>query len=303
MRVKSINNLDQKYEIKAICSGRNRFSFEMNGSFKEAEYIEMSDGGLLILLDGQKHITYSKEESNGLFLIIDDMDCMFTKEFDPSKIRSSSTGKFVRYLVEDGSHLKEQQAFGEIEMMKMIITLFAPMSGKIKFNCISGSTLKQGDIIAYLDLDDPSSIKRAQKSEETFPEDKTKNFSDLTLFKDSIKNIKILLSGFQLPTKYFEKKLGSYISNIKLILDQTNHFEDFVEKFSILIVKLPKIIQEDIRIICESDPSKFTVKEIIKLIKDKLDEYILLLNNKEKEEKFRIEIVGKSFIFNLIRNL
>jgi acetyl-CoA carboxylase/biotin carboxylase 1 len=300
--------IEKKYILKAVCSGKNRFSFEMNETFKEAEYIEMSDGGLIIIVDGKSHVTYSKEESNGLFLIIDDNDCIFTKEFDPSKIRSSNSGKFVRYLVDDGSHLKEQQAFGEVEMMKMIITLYAPMSGKLKYNCINGSTLKQGDIIAYLDLDDPTSIKRAIKSEEKFEDDlfeKESKKSHLTLYKDSIKNIKTLLSGkkiikigYQYPISYFEKKLNFFLSNLRNILNNKVHFADFVEKFSILIIKLPKIIQEDIMIICDSNPEDFTVKEIIKLINDKLEEYMIVLDNNEKVNKFKEEI---SEIFDLFQ--
>lgn len=40
-----------------------------------------------------------------------------------------STGKLVRYLVEDGGHIAADAPYAEVEVMKMMMTLLAPASG------------------------------------------------------------------------------------------------------------------------------------------------------------------------------
>jgi hypothetical protein len=40
-----------------------------------------------------------------------------------------STGKLVRYLVEDGGHIQADAPYAEMEVMKMVMTLMAPASG------------------------------------------------------------------------------------------------------------------------------------------------------------------------------
>jgi hypothetical protein len=41
-----------------------------------------------------------------------------------------STGKLVRYLVEDGGHIQADAPYAEMEVMKMVMTLMAPASGE-----------------------------------------------------------------------------------------------------------------------------------------------------------------------------
>ena len=40
-----------------------------------------------------------------------------------------STGKLVRYLVEDGEHIAADAPYAEVEVMKMVMTLLAPAAG------------------------------------------------------------------------------------------------------------------------------------------------------------------------------
>lgn len=42
-----------------------------------------------------------------------------------------STGKLVRYLVEDGGHIAADAPYAEVEVMKMMMTLLAPASGEV----------------------------------------------------------------------------------------------------------------------------------------------------------------------------
>lgn len=73
-----------------------------------------------------------------------------------------SPGKLVRQLVQDGEHVVEGQAFAEIEVMKMIQTLASPAAGVISFQVNEGSALAAGALIATLELDDPTKVKRAE---------------------------------------------------------------------------------------------------------------------------------------------
>lgn len=43
---------------------------------------------------------------------------------------SISTGKLVRYLVEDGGHVAADAPYAEIEVMKMMMTLLTPAAGE-----------------------------------------------------------------------------------------------------------------------------------------------------------------------------
>jgi hypothetical protein len=47
----------------------------------------LSDGGLLVALDGASYTTYMKEDAIGYRLIVGNKTCMFEKENDPSVLR------------------------------------------------------------------------------------------------------------------------------------------------------------------------------------------------------------------------
>jgi acetyl-CoA carboxylase/biotin carboxylase 1 len=50
-------------------------------------------------------------------MVLDGHTCMFTPEYDPTKLRSAVAGKLARLLLEDGSHVEKGQAFVEIEVI------------------------------------------------------------------------------------------------------------------------------------------------------------------------------------------
>lgn len=56
------------------------------------------------------------------------------------------------------------------QVMKMMMPLLAPASGTITFELPEGAVLAAGDVIARLDLDDPSSIVRAREYSGALPE-------------------------------------------------------------------------------------------------------------------------------------
>jgi len=80
--------------------------------------------------------------------------------FDPSELRTDVTGKVVRYLQESGSEVSAGKPYVEVEAMKMIIPIKATETGKITHNLSPGSVISAGDLLASLELKDPSKVKK-----------------------------------------------------------------------------------------------------------------------------------------------
>jgi acetyl-CoA carboxylase/biotin carboxylase 1 len=80
--------------------------------------------------------------------------------FDPSELRTDVTGKVVRYLQDNGGDVVVGQAYVEVEAMKMIMPIKASESGKITHNRSPGSVIAAGDLMATLELKDPSKVKK-----------------------------------------------------------------------------------------------------------------------------------------------
>lgn len=69
-----------------------------------------------VQVDGQIHVVHREEEAQGTRLTIDSLTCLLANETDPSRLRAISPGKLVRYLVADGSQIKRDQPYVEIEV-------------------------------------------------------------------------------------------------------------------------------------------------------------------------------------------
>ena len=70
------------------------------------------------------------------------------------------TGKVVRYLQDNGANVESGQPYIEVEAMKMIIPIKATESGKITHSLSPGSVISAGDLLASLELKDPSKVKK-----------------------------------------------------------------------------------------------------------------------------------------------
>lgn len=80
----------------------------------------LSDGGILLSVDGASFTTYMKEEVDRYRIVIGNQTCVFEKENDPTLLRSPSAGKLIGFLVEDGGHVDKGQAYAEIEVRGLI---------------------------------------------------------------------------------------------------------------------------------------------------------------------------------------
>ena len=97
--------------------GPNTFSLSINSSRVETHLRKLSDGGLLVSIDGRSYTVYIIEDVCGTRVIIDGMTCMLEEPGDPSVLRSTSPGKLIRYLFADGDHVERGEQYAEIEVL------------------------------------------------------------------------------------------------------------------------------------------------------------------------------------------
>lgn len=159
-----------RYKVQAAKSGTNTYFLVMNGSFKEVEVHRLSDGGMLLSLEGASYTTYMKEEVERYRIVIGNQTCVFDKENDPSLLRSPSAGKLINLIIEDGAHVNKGQPYAEIEVMKMVMTLTSQEAGTLSFVRRPGAVLDAGSLIGHIELDDPSLVTKAQPYNYPFPQ-------------------------------------------------------------------------------------------------------------------------------------
>jgi acetyl-CoA carboxylase/biotin carboxylase 1 len=112
-----------KYCVRATKTGRSNFMMELGHSKKNVEVFPMTDGQLLVLVDGLTHTTYMQESAECYRVNVGNQTVIFDKENDPSVLMAPSTGKLIKYLVDDGGHVRAKDPYCEIEVMKMVTTL------------------------------------------------------------------------------------------------------------------------------------------------------------------------------------
>lgn len=156
---------DLKFRFNVGRSGPESFKVFYSGTPVEVICRRLADGGMLILLDGKSHVAYLKEEAVSTILTLDSRTINLEKESDPTKMRSPSSGKLVRFLVEDGGHVNAGDQYAEIEVMKMVMALSASAAGVVTQQKQPGVALQAGDILASLELDDPSAVKQSKPFE------------------------------------------------------------------------------------------------------------------------------------------
>ncbi|KAG5984994.1 Acetyl-CoA carboxylase [Claviceps digitariae] len=158
-----------RYKFTATRASADSYHLFINGSKCTVGVRALSDGGLLILLDGHSHNVYWKEEVGATRLSVDSKTCLLEQENDPTQLRTPSPGKLVQYAVENGAHVKAGQTYAEVEVMKMYMPLVAQEDGIVQLIKQPGATLEAGDILGILALDDPSRVKQAQPFVDKLP--------------------------------------------------------------------------------------------------------------------------------------
>lgn len=150
-----------RYKFTATRASFDSYHLFINGSRCIVGIRALSDGGLLVLVDGRSHSVYWKEEVGATRLSVDGKTCLLEQENDPTQLRTPSPGKLVKFTVENGEHVKAGQTYAEVEVMKMFMPLVAQEDGIVQLIKQPGITIEAGDILGILALDDPTRVKQA----------------------------------------------------------------------------------------------------------------------------------------------
>ena len=105
-----------RYSFTAARSSSTVWTLYLNGGRTMVGARSLADGGLLVLLDGRSHSVYWQEEVGALRLMVDAKTCLIEQENDPTKLRSPSPGKLIRYFLDSGDHVKAGDQYAEIEV-------------------------------------------------------------------------------------------------------------------------------------------------------------------------------------------
>ena len=151
-----------RYKFTATRSSTDSYHLFINGSRCSVGVRALADGGLLVLLSGRSHNIYWKDEVGATRISVDSKTCLLEQENDPTQLRTPSPGKLIKFIVENGDHVRAGQPFAEVEVMKMYMPLIAQEDGTVQLIKQPGATLEAGDILGILSLDDPSRVQHAQ---------------------------------------------------------------------------------------------------------------------------------------------
>lgn len=285
-----------KYVVEVTKSGPNSYFLDLNGTYKNVDVHRMSDSGLLLSVDGSSHITYIREEVDRYRVVIGNQTCVFEKENDPTMLRSPSTGKLVQFLVEDGAQLQRGQAYAEIEVMKIIMTLTSAEGGALRHVKRAGAVLEAGCILARLELDDPTRVNRAVLYTGRFDEidggedsefdfdvvgggansgnaatsgasvcsdlDSINSMSQQKLnvtFNQAKLHLQNILAGYVLPDPYFTQKMQQYVEEFMSCLkDPRLPLLELQEIISSISGRIPPQVEKSIRRLMNNYSSNIT---------------------------------------------
>lgn len=277
-----------RYKFTATRSSLESYHLFLNGSKCEVGIRALSDGGLLILLNGRSHNVYWKEEVGKTRVSVDSMTCLLEQENDPTQLRTPSPGKLVKFTVENGEHVKAGQPFAEVEVMKMYMPLLAQEDGIVQLIKQPGSTLEAGDILGILSLDDPSRVQHAQPFVGQLPEMGppqvvgNKPQQRFALLNSILMNI---LAGFD-----NQVIMASTLKEMIIVLrDHDLPYGEFAAQFSALHGRMPpKLEQQFIQIIerARTRKSEFPATQLGRA----LERYLAEVNNSSEAMTIRTAI-------------
>ncbi|EOA39468.1 hypothetical protein CARUB_v10008063mg [Capsella rubella] len=279
----SLNIEGRKYTIVVVWGGSGTYRLRMNNSEVVAEIHTLRDGGLLMQLDGKSHVIYAEEEAAGTRLLIDGRTCLLQNDHDPSKLMAETPSKLLRYLVSDNSNIDSDTPYAEVEVMKMCMPLLSPASGVIHFKMSEGQAMQAGELIAKLDLDDPSAVRNAEPFRGSFPRlglptaisGKVHQRCATTLHAASM-----ILAGYG-------HNVDEVVQDLLNCLDSPElPFLQWQECFAVLATRIPR----DLRNMLESNYKEFeivsknplTIDFPAKILKDILEAHLLSCDDKER---------------------
>ncbi|XP_011006151.1 PREDICTED: acetyl-CoA carboxylase 1-like [Populus euphratica] len=275
----SLNIEGSKYTIDMVREGPGSYRLRMNESEIEVEIHTLRDGGLLMQLDGNSHVIYAEEEAAGTRLLIDGRTCLLQNDHDPSKLVAETPCKLLRYLVSDGSHVDADMPYAEVEVMKMCMPLLSPASGVIQFKMSEGQAMQAGELIARLDLDDPSAVRKAEPFHGSFPV-----LGPPTAISGKVhQRCAASLNAARMILAGYDHNIDEVVQNLLVCLDSPElPFLQWQECLAVLATRLPK----DLRTALEAKFREFegisNIDFPAKLLKGVLEVHLSSCSEKEK---------------------
>ncbi|KAL1697893.1 rudiment single hybrid motif-containing protein, partial [Schizophyllum commune] len=101
------------YSFTVSRSSRNGWTLYLNVGRTMVRARPLAGGGLLVALDVCSHSVYWRVEVGALRLMVDAKMCLIEQENDPTRLRSPSPGKLIRYFVDSGDHIGVGQLCGD----------------------------------------------------------------------------------------------------------------------------------------------------------------------------------------------
>uniref|UniRef100_A0A4W5QEN6 Acetyl-CoA carboxylase beta n=1 Tax=Hucho hucho TaxID=62062 RepID=A0A4W5QEN6_9TELE len=249
-----------KYCLKVARQSPTTYVVIMNGSDIEIDVHRLSDGGLLLSYNGSSYTTYMKEEVDSYRITVGNKTCVFEKEKDPTVLRSSSAGKLLLYLVEDGGHICAGNSYAEIEVMKMVMTLTVVESGCVHYVKRHGAVLEPGCVVARMDLDNPSSIHPLNTA--SLPAQQPLPIVGEKLhqvFHMVLENLVKVMDGYCLTEPYFSNKVKQWVGILmKTLRDPLLPLLELQEIMTSVSSRIPSGVEKAIRKVMAQYASNIT---------------------------------------------
>ena len=162
---------DVKYSLRVARTAVRNFQITLDSEQKAMTVPAMStplkDGGMLIEYGGTTYgVHWEEEAAVGTRLFVDDRTVLLKNAAeDPTVFRTVAHGKLVRRLVNEGSVVHENEAYAEIEVMKMIMSLRATATGAITFFASEGDSVVAGDVLATVAMAEEEEVKEEEEEE------------------------------------------------------------------------------------------------------------------------------------------
>jgi acetyl-CoA carboxylase / biotin carboxylase 1 len=153
-------DIKYSFQVKRIAADVYRLTLGANTI--ETRVTKSAEGALLTTFGGENHRIFGMEEPLGLRLVLDGNTILMPSISDPSEFRTDVTGKVVRYLKDNGDEVRAGEPYVEVEAMKMIMPVKAPETGTITNALSAGSVIAAGDLLASIELKDPSKVKKIE---------------------------------------------------------------------------------------------------------------------------------------------
>ena len=275
---------DIKYSLRVTMGSETSFYLHINGALIEAEVMELPDGGLKVLLNGQAYLVYPEQTKVGVKIHVNGRPCFFPDDFDATKLVAQGPGKLLKFLVEDGERVVANQPYCEIEVMKTVMPLIATSTGIIRHIARIGAILEAGDVLCNVDVEDVSGVQQSKPFTGNFTRMRTRSLigmlpddSPLARFTRSNAGVVQILAGYDFNGDPLEV-LFDVLGTLPLVVD------DFMESREAVISRAKPKARDDLREIAEtmsasiiadsnSDATTDAVSVAVSQIRHLIDEY------------------------------